>query len=157
MGNRDTKVCDWIDCFPPGGKILNLGNLDNCKGKCSGQTNIQTNSYFINIDIDAFRVNDLPGCSTACCRLRFCFEHWMSQVLRPRGRLTESILPFHKDVKGIKNIVARRYMTKEANIQIHLIEFWWPNLCLHDIHKYKVLTSLLLLVTNTLSVMLQRN
>ena len=20
MGNHDTKVCDWIGCFPPGGK-----------------------------------------------------------------------------------------------------------------------------------------
>ena len=27
-----------------------MGNHDNCKGKCSGQTNTQTNSYFINIE-----------------------------------------------------------------------------------------------------------
>ena len=27
-----------------------MGNPDNCKGKCSGQTNTQTNSYFINIE-----------------------------------------------------------------------------------------------------------
>ena len=40
----------WL--FYPGGQSLNLdlGNHDNCKGKCSGQTHKQTNNYFINID-----------------------------------------------------------------------------------------------------------
>ena len=53
MGNHDTKVGDWVGCFPPCGQSLNwdLGNHDNCKGKFSGQTHTQTNSYFINIDL----------------------------------------------------------------------------------------------------------
>ena len=44
MGIRNTKVGDWIGCFSPGAISLNyeLGNHDNCKGKCSGQTHKQT-------------------------------------------------------------------------------------------------------------------
>ena len=49
MGNSDMKVGDWVGCFPPGGQSLNynLGNHDNCKGKCSGQTNKQTATLLI--------------------------------------------------------------------------------------------------------------
>ena len=49
MGKCDTKVGDWVGCFPPGGQSLNynLGNHDNCKGKCSGQTHKQTNKQLL--------------------------------------------------------------------------------------------------------------